>query len=199
MSDPRDKHQVIKKAAAELFLHYGYSKTSMEDIARAAYIGKGTIYYYYPAKEELFIDVLSEYSEQFFHDLQKQIDAEPSFEGKLKVYLRTPLIMLKEHLGILTDAMSNLSHQYLGKIDVFRQDNKSRIYLILSEILDFGIVEGLIESNFPSDRFIEIINDWFLLGDNNLTIVDKEKLIQKVERDSEWIIQIILYGIVKRG
>ncbi len=89
--------------------------------------------------------------------------------------------------------------QYLTKLFSFRQEMKTRIYTILSEILDFGILEGLIDKDFPSQRFIEIMNEWFLLADNNLTIVDREKLVHKIERDSEWIIKIILYGIVKRG
>lgn len=47
-------HQ-IGMAAMEQFSIRGYAKTSVEDIAKAAGIGKGTIYDYYRAKEEIFV------------------------------------------------------------------------------------------------------------------------------------------------
>ena len=46
--------QQIQAAAGRLFLHYGYRKTSVDQIAREAGIGKGTIYNYFRNKEELF-------------------------------------------------------------------------------------------------------------------------------------------------
>lgn len=46
--------QQIQAAAEKLFLHYGFRKTSVDQIAREAGIGKGTIYNYFRNKEELF-------------------------------------------------------------------------------------------------------------------------------------------------
>ena len=39
--------QQIQAAAEKLFLHYGFRKTSVDQIAREAGIGKGTIYNYF--------------------------------------------------------------------------------------------------------------------------------------------------------
>jgi hypothetical protein len=41
--------------------------------------------------------------------------------------------------------------------------------------------------------------DWYLMGDMSFTVIDVPKLLQRIERDHELIIQMILYGIVKRG
>lgn len=49
-----DKRETIIDAAFDLFRHYGYRRTSMEDIARAAGVAKGTLYLYFASKEELF-------------------------------------------------------------------------------------------------------------------------------------------------
>ena len=46
--------QQIQAAAEKLFLHYGFRKTSVDQIAKEAGIGKGTIYNYFRNKEELF-------------------------------------------------------------------------------------------------------------------------------------------------
>ena len=45
----------IVAAAAELFGAKAYDAVQMDDVARAAGIGKPTLYRYYPSKEELFL------------------------------------------------------------------------------------------------------------------------------------------------
>lgn len=47
----------IIATASELFTRSGVHGTSLNDIAAAAHIAKGTVYYYYPAKEALSLDV----------------------------------------------------------------------------------------------------------------------------------------------
>jgi len=49
------KEKAILDSAREFFFRYGYKKTSMDEIAEEAGIGKGTIYNYFKNKEDLFI------------------------------------------------------------------------------------------------------------------------------------------------
>lgn len=44
----------ILDAASDLFAHYGYDKTTMDDIARVAKVSKGAIYLHFRSKEDLF-------------------------------------------------------------------------------------------------------------------------------------------------
>ena len=48
----------IKEVALSLFANRGYHQTTMSDIARAAGVGRGTLYWYFPSKENLFIAAL---------------------------------------------------------------------------------------------------------------------------------------------
>src|SRR5689334_25270223 len=48
------KREAILGAARELFGRYGYRRTSIDDIARAAGVAKGTVYLYVENKEALF-------------------------------------------------------------------------------------------------------------------------------------------------
>ncbi len=52
--DAGSRRAVILDAALRVFGQYGYRRTSMDDIAREAGIGKGTIYLSFPSKEEVF-------------------------------------------------------------------------------------------------------------------------------------------------
>jgi AcrR family transcriptional regulator len=48
-----DIHTAILDSAGRLLVKYGYRKMTVEDIAHEAGIGKGTVYLYFPSKEEV--------------------------------------------------------------------------------------------------------------------------------------------------
>jgi TetR/AcrR family transcriptional regulator, regulator of autoinduction and epiphytic fitness len=52
--DTESRRAAILDAALRVFGQYGYRRTSMDDIAREAEIGKGTIYLSFASKEEVF-------------------------------------------------------------------------------------------------------------------------------------------------
>lgn len=64
----------IQAAAEKLFLHYGFRKTSVDQIAREAGIGKGTIYNYFRNKEELFGSCSRHWRDLVEGHLQKHCD-----------------------------------------------------------------------------------------------------------------------------
>ncbi|PKN77720.1 MAG: hypothetical protein CVU48_10640 [Candidatus Cloacimonetes bacterium HGW-Cloacimonetes-1] len=199
MFEQSDKRSAILKASTELFERYGYAKTSLEDISKAAHIGKGTIYYYFKSKEDIFVQIVQEFMEEFLRIMKTKIAEESSFEGKFTVYFRTPITLLKANMSTLSEALRSISVVNQSKIDEFRIINKKRIAALLSEIFEFGIKEGIISEFVPVDRFVDVFNQWFLLTDTNLEVFSREEFVNKIERDHELWIQIILYGITKRG
>jgi AcrR family transcriptional regulator len=58
MADPSDaaaaRKAAIVEAATGIFLRYGFKKTSMDDLARAAGLSRQGLYLYFPTKEALF-------------------------------------------------------------------------------------------------------------------------------------------------
>lgn len=55
---PEDRPQQIIQAALEVFGECGLAKTRLQDIADRAGVSKGTIYLYFPNKEELFREMI---------------------------------------------------------------------------------------------------------------------------------------------
>ena len=62
------KEKIIQ-AAITTFSKYGYDKTRMDDIAKSAKLGKGTLYLYFKSKEELFYAI----SENSIKELKEQL------------------------------------------------------------------------------------------------------------------------------
>lgn len=60
----------ILNTAFELFCQKGYYKTSTNEIARAANISIGNLYFYFPNKETIFLEILDRYHQSFqkIHD-----------------------------------------------------------------------------------------------------------------------------------
>lgn len=53
-----DKLGAIYRAAAKLFATRGFERTSVDEIATTAGVAKGTIFYHYKSKDELFREML---------------------------------------------------------------------------------------------------------------------------------------------
>ncbi|MFM1651406.1 TetR/AcrR family transcriptional regulator [Brevibacillus sp. B_LB10_24] len=53
----RSKKDQISQGALQAFAEHGYSETSMDAIADIAQVAKGTLYYHFKTKEELFVYV----------------------------------------------------------------------------------------------------------------------------------------------
>jgi YD repeat-containing protein len=60
---PKRREQEIVSAAAEIFRRNGYADTSVQDVADAVGILKGSLYYYIDSKEDLLYRVLLEVHE----------------------------------------------------------------------------------------------------------------------------------------
>ncbi|MBS2009757.1 MAG: TetR/AcrR family transcriptional regulator [Cyanobacteria bacterium SZAS TMP-1] len=65
------KKQRIVLEARQLFLTNGYEKTTMEEIARSLAIGKGTLYSFFPNKEEILLAICTNHF-NYLEDILKQ-------------------------------------------------------------------------------------------------------------------------------
>jgi AcrR family transcriptional regulator len=74
ISEQQDiKREKILEAAYEQFLHYGYSKTTMNEIAGSLSLSKALLYYYFPDKSQLYIAVTRKLAADYLKTLQDNI------------------------------------------------------------------------------------------------------------------------------
>lgn len=77
----RDK---IVRAAVELFAEKGYHQASMDDIALRANVAKGTLYYHFSGKSQLFKTIVSDGLRQITTRIESDLSSGLSFEQQLK-------------------------------------------------------------------------------------------------------------------
>jgi AcrR family transcriptional regulator len=91
----------LTRQAARLFAEKGYHGTSMEDLAAAMGVQKGSLYAHIGSKEELLHELTRE-GAQAFHEALDAIDERLPAIEKLRLALRGHLRVVSEQLDVAT-------------------------------------------------------------------------------------------------
>ncbi|MEN8160269.1 MAG: TetR family transcriptional regulator [Myxococcota bacterium] len=97
-ADPRQarRREQILRAATELFVAYGYKKTTMDDVASAAGVAKGTLYLYYRNKAELLLHAVALQKRQAIAALAPIADPTRPAAERLRELVRLSVTMSHE-------------------------------------------------------------------------------------------------------
>ena len=148
-SDNPEREQRILDAAVDLFMHYGYDKTTVDDIARAAGVSKGAIYLHFKSKDELFEGLLVREMTAHSEKLLELIEADPQggtiagmYKNTLYALSSSPFMaaMLKQDGRVLGS--------YLRKPDNFFRDKRNRNtrYEFVKMMQDVGAIRQEIDA-----------------------------------------------------
>ena len=92
----RAKRERILQSATELFVRFGYRKTSMDEVARRAGIAKGTVYLYYRNKAELVFHAVALEERTFLVRLEPLLEPSLSAPDRLVSLIALVLIAARE-------------------------------------------------------------------------------------------------------
>jgi AcrR family transcriptional regulator len=84
-----------------VFARQGYANTVVDDIATQAGIAKGTLYLYFPSKEQIYLAALTEEARQLAADSRAAMDAAKTWMDKLAAYLNVRVEYFKSHQDFL--------------------------------------------------------------------------------------------------
>lgn len=84
----RETRRAIMQAAMTLFSEKGFEKTSIEELARTAGIGKGTVYGYFPTKSDILHAFCEDELECLRHELTENADkGVPILTQMVRIYM----------------------------------------------------------------------------------------------------------------
>ena len=145
-----DTKESILSVANKLFSRFGFHKTSMDEIAKIARKAKGSLYYHFASKEELFKEVVS----VEMANLKNQLTIIVSNPGlnasdKIKKYLITRMEILNsaanyhetlkadffEHFHFIDDLRTEL--------DEWEKENLKKLILQGVDKGEFAIIEDM--------------------------------------------------------
>jgi AcrR family transcriptional regulator len=183
----------IIEIARNIFTHFGFKKTTMEEIALATKKGKSSIYYYFNSKEDIFKAVVENEAEELKKELYKKIsDIEDPIE-RLKVYITVRMRKLNK----LTNFYSALKSDYLSNFEFIEQIRKSYDLdevRVVTGIIQEGIEAGKFSVDDPNLSAIAIVTA--MKGLEVPMFINKEHGNFEVRMNN--LINFLFYGIVKR-
>jgi AcrR family transcriptional regulator len=147
------RHRKIVRAAKRLFGAKGYEATAMEDVARAARLAVGTIYNYFPSKNDLLLAIVRRETDALYADGERIADHPPAdptaaLAGVCGVmvegFLRDDRALLRELFAAAVNSPQTIGAR------VFESD--LRLVSLLVRLIEQLKTGGLLDANLDAIR-----------------------------------------------
>lgn len=183
--DSQKKRENIIEAAIRLFTEKGFDAAAMQDIADMAGVAKGTIYLYFPSKDELVRQVYEHCFRMDQRACNIDLDRESSAVGKLCRRLDNIMnFALKHPLEAQIEQLYCISPVYGGH----NYGVQEALYADIDEIIRQGIAAGELK-DMPSYLLSHIY--YGIMATLYLTLLQKKEdwLNEKIRRQCHQIIR----------
>jgi TetR/AcrR family transcriptional regulator len=194
----KEKEQAILLAARKRFARYGFSKVTMDEIADDVEMGKASLYYYFPAKENLFKAVIQQEQNQFIEAVENILAKNIPVSQKLIEYVDLRIGISQEllNLGMLT-VLSQIDTKAIYK-QTFEELHKRELKFIKS-LFQEGKQKGEFKKSLTQDEsvlFLHILQGLKIRILRHLKgQVDDGKHLNQLKKEMKLFTKIFLEGI----
>jgi AcrR family transcriptional regulator len=196
------RRQQIMVAAKRVFSDKGFSKATMEDIAKEAELSPGTLYLYFKNKDELYASLslrilqylmirLEHVSTEPFIDAAQRLTALK--DAMFDVYEFDPLILINMFHMQSSETLKNLSPDLLHQIETLSRNALK----VMANIFEEGIREQVFVDRHPT-AMADILWSLFsgiVLWETSKKIINGEKDFLKETFDTAF--DIFSQGIMR--
>ncbi len=195
-----EKKEQIKEAGRKMFAAYGYHKTTLEDIASLMKLKKNSLYYYFPNKESLFLELIEDEAAIYLKKQEKLLKQDIPISKKIIKVLNS-LIQFKQQRTV---KYSIRIDSYLEMTKVLREHYPEFQYnqcQLIESLLKKGIKNGEFKKHNTKilSKDIDILitavfNNYYRLSEAEfLYEIDLDSISKTVKR----LISFIFDGIKK--
>lgn len=198
----KEKVLHITNAARKRFAHFGYTKVTMDEIASDVEMGKASLYYYFPTKEELFSSVLAQEMHEFKKNIMIILDESATASDKLQKYVdkRMEFFRILLNLGTLS------VHSYLNSKSIFKKlfiDLENVELELVSKIINEGKSNNEFDAKLSNDAdliFLHILQGLRcrILKRSISNAIDQETR-ENLKKEMNIATNIFINGIRKRN
>ena len=186
----KKKSEIILQMARKLFARYGLKKTSMDDIAAEAKIGKATIYYYFKSKQEIFRTVVDREWAILKNAVREATSKEISPQRKLRAFILTRISYMHELVNLYNVIKNNVT-ELLPDLEKIRESHFMEEMNVIKEILSEGVRKGIFKVKKIEVTALAMISA--LKGLEYPLVMDEKSM--DIERSVDELLQILFKGI----
>jgi TetR/AcrR family transcriptional repressor of mexJK operon len=150
------KKEKILEAAHRLFLHYGYSKTTMNEIAGELSMSKALLYYYFPDKSQLYIAVMRRVAEDYLKSLTGKENTFNDLKEAFEFQINTQHEFISNNYNFFD--FFRLNEQCLPDMiwEIVGQVHQSERDLLVNAI-NAEVIKGKIKPLANPDEMVELL------------------------------------------
>jgi len=184
-----DTREKILQSARVVFGKKGFYATKMEDIAKEAQIGKGTLYLYFKSKEELYACLVRTGLKYIEDNLSSIINSDKPFLEKVGEIIDFVMKILEENREFILRLMYEMPLVQIWNADFreqFKEEEKN-LQKLFKKFISDGIKEGTLikgDEGFLADSLMGLITrpifSAFLDGRGLMNL--KEQLLELIKR-----------------
>lgn len=151
----------ILDAAANVFSSKGYHETRVDDIVEASETSKGSVYFYFPGKQQIFLALVDQFADLLERRLAEAIAREEDGVQRVNVALQVCLETFGRYRGLA----KILLIQAVGLGTIFeekRLELHDRFAQLIKSHLDQAVIEGdipLIDTEVVAYAWMGAINE----------------------------------------
>jgi len=131
--------QLILTKAKEILYKEGYNKFSMRSLSKKCDIALGTIYNYYSTKDELLIEMMTDYWKEHLYILQDIVNSDDTVYIKLNEMFNKLSIFIKTFKGIWLKPEFYQKPAYVKKSLIQENIYMDKLVIIIEAVLLKGI------------------------------------------------------------
>jgi TetR/AcrR family transcriptional regulator len=187
--EEKDKVEAIIAAAQKRFGYYGLCKTTMNEIASDLGMGKASLYYYFPDKENIFEAVIKKEQDAFIEEIEKMLNTstDASFMLLEYIYQRNAFSKIFLNLAKLKCEVLFNGKPIISKLfDIFKKKETElikqiiKIGVTLKQFKEIDIEEyaSLFIIHMQGIRTVYLKqNDLTELSDADYSIIEKQMIM----------------------
>jgi len=128
-----ERKTMILQAAGKIFIAKGFEGTKIEDIAKEAGIGKGTVYEYFESKQQLFDEMVTYYGNHYRNSIEDALTTGTTFRDKYLALAKYHAKIVKEHAHIIMSmSCSKIMAREMG---AFILEQNTRVLVLLKNVV----------------------------------------------------------------
>ncbi len=148
-----NKRQEIMLVVEKLATSRRFHEITLDAVAKAAKVGKGTLYHYFKDKDDLFFQVATSGFDELCGLLQQKIPSNTSFSEKLLNVCKqiSRFFATRRQLLQMMQTEAGLIYWRRGKIRQRWLDKRKMLVNVLAQIFHEGIAEGVVRSDISAE------------------------------------------------
>ncbi len=184
----------VLESAKELFFLYGVKKTTVDEIAKRAGVGKGTIYLYFSSKEDILSELAKNELNTIAAAIESTIDRDSSSTDQLTHFLKSFIMNSYDFIKSNVHASDIFMAMNLEDNSSSEEQCSNDFAIIVS--IAYGILEGGKEtSQFYHNNTIEMIGNIFFVL--QCCLPPQSSFLERTTLDekSDYLINLIVKGL----